>query len=812
MIHLLQGATILEVFYKRGSTLFNEDVLDFHHIKEQLKQHCSSTIAKELAMHIEPMTDAKAIQENLDETAEAMRSLQTEVEQPLGGTRDIRESCKKSRKDFVLTREALWDIYLTIGAYKRMTKFFRTKYMDYPLLSLWVQDMPNTDRIENRFKRVFDEKGELLDTASPKLASLRNTIIKTREKIKNDIQAILHDKDNQKYFQEAIITQRNNRYVIPVKQEYRQYFDGLIHDRSATGQTLYIEPMRLVNLNNELQEALIGEEQEVLRIYRELSALVKQHSNDLMDACEKVSHIEFVYGKASLAISYKGVPAILSTDRTVNLMRARHPLIPPNVVVPTNIQLGTSYRILLITGSNTGGKTVSLKTLGLLSLMNQCGLFIPADHGSMLPIFHNIFADIGDEQSIEASLSTFSAHMTQVISIIKHCGPNDLVLLDELGSGTDPEEGSALAVSILEFFRKKGALMMVSTHYNELKNYAYHTEGIENGHVEFDERTLKPTYRLHIGVAGSSHALSIAARLGLPKDIVTRAAEYKSQFGSHEMEEVLSDLNEQLRKASERERALKKELDETRRMRGQLEKEKKQFNEKRKQILAKAQADAESMKRSLRVEGEAIIKQLKAQFSETNKDKRQSAINAARKGISNVHVPDAPVDDDRKSLMADSIKVGQAVYVTSLRSLGTVLSINGNRVNVDINGLTATVKVSELQSTTREEGNKLAREQKASMPKTRKRMGGSAVQRQKEVRTEINILGQTVDEATVSVGRFIDQALLGGVNQVRIIHGKGTGALREGVHQYLRTLPHVAHFETAGYDEGGAGATNVVLK
>ncbi|MDU3961808.1 MAG: Smr/MutS family protein [Veillonella sp.] len=768
MIRLLQGATILEVFYKRGSTLFNEDVLDFHHIKEQLQQYCSSTIAKELAMHIEPMTDAKAIQENLDETAEAMRSLQTEVEQPLGGTRDIRESCKKSRKDFVLTREALWDIYLTIGAYKRMTKFFRTKYMEYPLLSLWVQDMPNTDRIENRFKRVFDEKGELLDTASPKLASLRNTIIKTREKIKNDIQAILHDKDNQKYFQETIITQRNNRYVIPVKQEYRQYFDGLIHDRSATGQTLYIEPMRLVNLNNELQEALIGEEQEVLRIYRELSALVKQHSNDLMDACEKVSHIEFVYGKASLAISYKGVPAILSTDRNVNLMR---------------------------TGSNTGGKTVSLKTLGLLSLMNQCGLFIPADHGSMLPIFHNVFADIGDEQSIEASLSTFSAHMTQVISIIKHCGPNDLVLLDELGSGTDPEEGSALAVSILEFFRKKGALMMVSTHYNELKNYAYHTEGIENGHVEFDERTLKPTYRLHIGVAGSSHALSIAARLGLPKDIVTRAAEYKSQFGSHEMEEVLSDLNEQLRKASERERALKKELDETRRMRGQLEKEKKQFNEKRKQILAKAQADAESMKRSLRVEGEAIIKQLKAQFSETNK-----------------HVPEAPVDDDRKSLTADAIKVGQAVYVTSLRSLGTVLSINGNRVNVDINGLTATVKVSELQSTTREEGNKLAREQKASMPKTRKRMGGSAVQRQKEVRTEINILGQTVDEATVSVGRFIDQALLGGVNQVRIIHGKGTGALREGVHQYLRTLPHVAHFETAGYDEGGAGATNVVLK
>ncbi len=792
--------------------MFNEDVLDFIKIKEELAHHCGSTIAKEMALALAPMTDRKQIQEALDETSEALRSWQTEIEQPLGGTRDIRESCKKSRKDFVLTREAIWDVYITIGAYKRMTKFFRTKYMEYPLLSLWMQDMPNMDRVEQRLKRVFDDKGELLDTASPKLASLRNTISKTRDRIKHDIQSILHDKDNQKYFQETIITQRNNRYVIPVKQEYRQYFNGLIHDRSATGQTLYIEPMRLVELNNDLQEALIGEEQEVLRIYKELSVLIKQHSNDLMDACEKVSHIEFVYGKAKLAIAQKAVQATLSEGRDVLLMRARHPLIPANTVVPTDIRLGTDYRILLITGSNTGGKTVSLKTLGLLSIMNQSGLFIPADHGSILPIFHNIFADIGDEQSIEASLSTFSAHITQVISIIKHCGLNDLVLLDELGSGTDPEEGSALAVSILEFFRQKGTLMMVSTHYNELKNYAYHTASIENGHVEFDERTLKPTYRLHIGVAGSSHALSIAARLGLPKDIVNRARDYKSKFGSSEMETVLSDLNEQLRKSSERERALKKELDETRRMRGQLEKEKKQFNEKRKQILAKAQADAEAMKRSLRVEGESIIKQLKSQFSETNKDKRQSAINEARKGISNVHVPDAPVDDERNTLTIDAVATGQVVYVTSLRSLGTVLSIKGNRVTVDINGLSATVKVSELQSTTREESNKIQRDNLKPQPKTRKRAGGSAVQRQKEVRTEINILGQTVDEAVVSVGRFIDQAILGGINQVRIIHGKGTGALREGVHQYLRTLPPVAHFETAGYDEGGAGATNVVLK
>ena len=463
--------------------MHSEALLDFGSIRERLAEHCSSVIAKELAMQLEPMRDAVKIKEALDETVEAMQSLQTEIEQPLGGTRDIRSACAKSRKEIVLSREELWDIYTTLGAYRRMYTFFREKYAQYPLLTLWAQDIPSHEKLERRFERIFDKKGELMDSASPKLQHLRSTIVKTKERIKNDLQAILHDKDNQKYFQEAIVTQRNNRYVIPVKQEYRYAFEGLIHDRSATGATLYIEPMRLVNLNNDLQEAVMEEEQEVLRIYRELSGLVRQNSNTLMDACDRVSHIEFVYGKANLALAMKAVPAVLSGAREVNLIHARHPLIPANVVVPTTITLGTSYRILLITGSNTGGKTVALKTLGLLSLMNQAGLCIPAEAGSVLPIFNTIYADIGDEQSIEASLSTFSAHMTQVVSILKAVGSKDLVLLDELGSGTDPEEGSALAMAILEYFRKSGALLMVSTHYNELKRYAYDTDDIENGHV-----------------------------------------------------------------------------------------------------------------------------------------------------------------------------------------------------------------------------------------------------------------------------------------------------------------------------------------
>ncbi|WP_303059502.1 endonuclease MutS2 [Veillonella magna] len=790
--------------------MHSEALLDFGSIRERLAEHCSSVIAKELAMQLEPMRDAVKIKEALDETVEAMQSLQTEIEQPLGGTRDIRSACAKSRKEIVLSREELWDIYTTLGAYRRMYTFFREKYAQYPLLTLWAQDIPSHEKLERRFERIFDKKGELMDSASPKLQHLRSTIVKTKERIKNDLQAILHDKDNQKYFQEAIVTQRNNRYVIPVKQEYRYAFEGLIHDRSATGATLYIEPMRLVNLNNDLQEAVMEEEQEVLRIYRELSGLVRQNSNTLMDACERVSHIEFVYGKANLALAMKAVPAVLSGAREVNLIHARHPLIPANVVVPTTITLGTSYRILLITGSNTGGKTVALKTLGLLSLMNQAGLCIPAEAGSVLPIFNTIYADIGDEQSIEASLSTFSAHMTQVVSILKSVGSKDLVLLDELGSGTDPEEGSALAMAILEYFRKSGALLMVSTHYNELKRYAYDTDDIENGHVEFDERTLRPTYRLHIGVAGSSHALSIAARLGLPREVIDMAKANKDGSANRDMEAVLSDLNEQLRRTRERERALKKELEDTRRIKASVEREKKQMNERRKAILTKAQEEAQNLKRSIRIEGEQIIKELKSQFSEGDKQKRQDAITQARKSIAGVQIPEAPTDE-RRRIEAKEVVEGMPVFVDSLGQLGTVLAVQGKRVQVDVNGLTATVKLADLREASRQEAGNLRRKNEAPQPKARKR-SGTAVLRQQQATTELNVIGQTVDEATVTVGRFIDQAILAGISPVRIVHGKGTGALRAGIQQYLKHLPQVKHYEIAGLDEGGAGATIVYLK
>lgn len=788
----------------------SKQVLDFNQIEERLASFCPSVISKEMAHDLEVLTDRQAIQDALDETREAMQSIEREVESPLSGTKDIRKSLSKSRKGIILTREELWDIYVTIGAYDKMISFFSSRYTQYPLLTLWVQDMPRHDGITRKFDRMFDKKGTLLDNATPKLAQLRGSMSRLRDRIKSELQHILQDKANQKYFQEAIVTMRNDRYVIPVKQEYRYAFEGLIHDRSATGATLYIEPMKLVELNNDLQEATLAEEQEVLRIYKELTNLIKGNSKTLADASERASHVEFVYGKAAYALSLKATPAILSEGREVNLMNARHPLLPPEVVVPTTIVLGKDYRILLITGSNTGGKTVALKTLGILSLMNQCGLPIPAETGSTLPIFDNIYADIGDEQSIEASLSTFSAHMKSVIRIVRHVHQNDLILLDELGSGTDPEEGSALAVAIIEYLRKKGPLMMVSTHYNELKNYAYNTEGIENGHVEFDERTLRPTYRLHIGVAGSSHAFSIAARLGLPKDIVAMAREHRNLSNTSEMEDVLSDLNEQLRRTKDRERALKKELGEVRRLQGQVEREKKTINERKQRILTKAQEEAENMKRSIRVESEQIIKSLKAQFSENNAGKRQAAIQGARQKVRGIEVPHHE-EVERKPLTLEDISVGSTVYVSHLQALGTVLAIQNKRIQVDVNGMTATVKLGDLKGAQREEVAKLERKEAPLSNRARKR-AGLAVARQQAASTELNVIGKRVDEANVEVGRFIDQAILAGITSVRIVHGKGTGALRAGIHDYLKTLPAVTHFDVASYDEGGAGATVVMLK
>lgn len=787
-----------------------EELLGFNIIKQRLSEHCGSKISKEMALNLEIGHNASQIADNLAETAEAILSLNTEVEQPLGGTRDIRLALSKTEKNIILTREEIWDVFITIDAYNRMKKFFTEKYLYYPSLSLWMQDMGNMDHVSRKLGSIFDKKGEIIDTASVKLHQLRNSIYSLKDRIKRELNGIIQNKDNHKYFQENIVTLRNDRYVIPVKSEYRHAFYGIMHDKSATGATLYIEPMSIVKLNNDLNEAIIEEERELLRIFKEMSQYICQNSNLLLDSCQRVSHVEFVYGKASFALSYKGIVGKISPNRHLLLINAKHPLLDPQKVVPSTIELGNDYNVLLITGSNTGGKTVSLKTTGLIAMMHQAGLCIPCDEGTELPVFGQIYADIGDDQSIEENLSTFSGHIKQIKYIIDNVNDDDLVLIDELGSGTDPEEGSALAVAIMEDIYKRNCFAMITTHYNELKNYAYETEHIQNAHVEFDEESLQPTYKLRIGVAGSSHAFSIAERLGLPKEIIQKAREQKSSSRFNDMETILAKLNEQLRQAEIQEEKLKRELAQAKKLHENARRELKNIEDKKKSILDKAKDDAYNLKRNIRQESEAIIKELKSQFSQKDNLIRSKTIQEVRQMVDDIAIPE--VIEKRAKVKLNNLSVGSVVFVNTLQSVGIVKAIDGKRIKVEVNGLEINLKPNDVAQATENECEQGKIKQKKIEKAVSKTTQMSAAYRQGQVSTELKILGQTVDEACVNVERFIDQALLAGLSSVKIIHGKGTGSLRQGVREHLKNLRHVKNFGDAAYNDGGAGATIVNLK
>ena len=483
-------------------------ILGFYQVQNMLVQLAPSRLSKEIARRLRPSSDETEIRQMLTDTEEAYLCLQREVSTPFGGITDIRPALEKAKREVTLDGQECVDIWNNMERYSAVQAYFADRKDLYPHLYEQAQSIGEFSFLSHKMAQVFDQNHQIRDNASPELLRLRNRIMELERQTKRYMQSVLQSKEYQKYFQDVLITIRNNRYVIPVKQEYRHAFPGIVHDTSASGSTLYIEPMAIVNANNDLQAARIGETREIEKIFRRLTTQVREKYTDLYESTLCTGQLEFIFAKAQLAQQMKACRPDISKTGLVRLLQARHPLIDPKVVVPNTIVLGGDYRILLITGSNTGGKTVSMKTLGLLVLMHQAGLFLPVTEGSELPVFRDVLADIGDEQNISQNLSTFSGHMKQLIYIIKHCSANDLILADELGSGTDPAEGSAIAIAILEELYQKGAYVMVTTHYNDLKNYAYRTEGIENAHVEFDVETLKPTYKLRIGSAGSSHAFS----------------------------------------------------------------------------------------------------------------------------------------------------------------------------------------------------------------------------------------------------------------------------------------------------------------
>ena len=784
-------------------------ILEYHKIIEMLIGQASSVLGKELAAKLKPVNDFSEVQSAMQETAEGCAVLQASYHVPLGGIRDIRKLLKKTTLGAVLETYELVDMVSTLYAMRNVKKFFKEMELEVPILQGWTQSIEILGQLENQISGIVDEHGNLRDDASVELKRIRREIKTSQSRIKERLDGVLRAAEYQKYFQETIITIRNERYVIPIKQEYRQFFPGIVHDQSASGATLFIEPMAIVTLNNDVKQLILGEKQEIDRILRMISLQIARYADILNANCDLLGQIDFTFAKAKVAQAMHAVMPELNQEGSVDLKQARHPLIDANHVVPIDIRLGKEYNTLLITGPNTGGKTVSMKTLGLLALMTQSGLFIPVLSGSEMAVFHEVFADIGDEQSIEQSLSTFSAHMTHLVNILEKVEYDDLLLIDEIGAGTDPEEGAALAMAMLEQLMSIGTKVLATTHYSELKTFAYSKDGIENACVEFDINTLSPTYRLLIGIPGASNAFAISKRLGLADSLIIRAkqlidadhAQFEKVLNTLEAEKIMyeqrnADIVERQRKVEQLERKMTE-------LRSDLTK-------KKEKIILKAQEDSAALIRRTRREASQLIKDLKEQFNDQGIQKRQAAIDAARnkikEGLDRTTTQVHKQHPFTKPISLQSLSAGDTVYVTTLDQKGIVLSIHGKGIAVQLGSLKMNVAAANCMFV---ESARQVDQKSSSSQKKSKSMN---FLKTTEVNREIDIRGMLVDDAREMVDKYLDDAILAGLSQVMIIHGNGTGALRKGMQAYLKSHRSVANTSMGGLREGGTGVTIVELK
>ncbi|MBP2650961.1 MAG: mutS2 [Firmicutes bacterium] len=777
--------------------------LEFNKVRLMLADCTGSILGREMAERLDPVADYPQVMARLEETREALAILSAVDNVPLGAIRDIRAVVKRAEIGAILEVHEFLAVGSMLYAARRVKQFFADQDMAAVRLNEVVARITVVRSLEQAIDNTVTDQGSVKDSASPELARLRREIRTSQQRIKEKLESILHSSEYQKLFQEVLVTIRGDRYVIPVKQEYRNNFPGIVHDQSSSGATVFIEPLAVVNLNNDLKQMVSAEEAEVERVLRALSAQVAKSGSVLHETCLALGELDFAFAKASLAIKLKAVEPRINTEGRLNIRQGRHPLIAADIVVPIDVRLGDDFSVLVITGPNTGGKTVTLKTVGLFSVMAQAGLFIPAAADSELTVFRNIFADIGDEQSIEQSLSTFSAHMTNLVRILSKAGAGDIVLIDEIGAGTDPDEGAALAMAMLEEFYRRGTRIIATTHYSELKTFAYSRHGIENASVEFDSQTLKPTYRLLIGTPGSSKAFYISRRLGLGESIIERASNLVDEDYA-EFDQVLSDLEEQKRLYSTRQAemvALEREVAE---LKQRLADEHQSIVEKKQQIIAKAQEDAAQVLRQARRDAEVSIAELKAQFSVTNSRDRQRAIDSARSrirdGLALVRSNNDGEPVQGEAVAGKGLKLGNMVYVTTLRQKGQVLAVNGDEVMVQLGIMKMNVPLSACRMA----------EEKAVTKKAAS-SGRVNLAKVQDTAREVDIRGLTVVEAEDILDKYLDDAVLAGLHEAIIIHGKGTGALRSGVKEYLKAHRSVQTMRIGELSEGGLGVTVVTL-
>ena len=780
--------------------------LEYTKVIDRLVNLVATQRGRELAEALQPSSEYQTVESNLALTEDAVRVLRHAASIPFGGIRDLRQVLGRARVGGGLSGEELLAVGSTLRAVRLLKGFF-AEYAEFiGGLEPWVQGLTVLRNSEFAIERSIDDNGTVKDDASEKLSQLRREIRVIQGRIKDKLDSILRSSQYKSYFQDALYTMRGDRYVIPIKQEYRHQFPGILHDQSASGATVFIEPMALVNMNNDLKGVISAEQVEVEKILLALSLQVAAAADPIEANCDILAQLDFVFSKARLAFEMHAVRPAVNVQGRVDLRQARHPLIAAVSVVPVDIRIGNEFNTLLITGPNTGGKTVALKTLGLLSLMMQSGLFVPAAADSTLAVFENIFADIGDEQSIEQSLSTFSGHMTNLVRILSQVTPSCLVLIDEIGAGTDPEEGTALAMAILEHLREQGIRTIATTHYGELKAFAYTQEGVENASVEFDIETLRPTYRLLIGVAGSSNAFAISQRLGLPKELVEKARIMAG--GEHQKFETVLSVMEEHKRASEKERQEAAALrQESVRLRQIIEREKQSWEIKKKDAMIKARAEADELMRQTRLEAEAVIRDLKQHYSTSGASALQESVDSARRKIREKISELNPLEASETPVVFETdatakVVKGSVVLVANLGQQGNVLSVEGDSVVVQLGALKMTVARNQCRVLKRSEQKSLEPARKARQLSTEK---------MQPVSREIDIRGMNNEEASYVLEKYLDDAVLAGLDSVSIIHGKGTGALRKGVQTFLAAHPRVKGISIAEVNQGGTGVSVVKL-
>ncbi|WP_010678357.1 endonuclease MutS2 [Bacillus timonensis] len=779
-------------------------VLEFDKVKEQLKQHVSSSLGREKVDKMIPSTNVEEVIFLQEQTDEAAKVLRLKGNVPLGGLTDIRAAVKRASIGGALNTLELLDIAGTIYAGRQMKKFIEGMIEDdieLPILAELITSITPLYELEQKIKNCIDDNGVVMDGASDKLRGIRQQLRSSEARIREKLDHIIRSSSAQKTLSDAIITIRNDRYVIPVKQEYRGTYGGIVHDQSSSGATLFIEPQSVVDLNNVLQEARVKEKQEIDRILFELSNEVALETESLYQNVDTLGELDFMFTKASYSKKVKGSKPKINGNGYVLIKKGRHPLIAPKDVVPNDIELGKKYTSIVITGPNTGGKTVTLKTIGLLTIMAQSGLQIPAQEESEIAVFESVYADIGDEQSIEQSLSTFSSHMVNIVDILKRVDSTSLVLFDELGAGTDPQEGAALAISILDEVYNRGARVIATTHYPELKAYGYNREGVINASVEFDIETLSPTYKLLIGVPGRSNAFEISKRLGL-SDTIIHAAKSHISSETNTVENMIASL-EKSKKDAER------ELDEAEGIRKQAEILHKQlqeqiieFNEQRDKLYEKAERKAEETIKNATTEAEEVIRDLRKMKLEQQSLVKEHQLIEAKKRLENA-VPQTSKKTNKQAIASKAkrkLVPGDEVKVISLNQKGHLIENTGNNEwQVQIGILKMKVKEKDLEF--------------IGSPKPVETKPLATVRgKDYHVSLELDLRGERYEDALVRVEKYIDDALLAGYPRVSIIHGKGTGALRQGVQEYLKNHRSVKSTRFGEAGEGGTGVTVVELK